>query len=303
MPVDRHSAREPIAASACRAIGLAALLLALAVVPDAVAQQRPAPAPLPGGQRPSPNAFGTVIELSPRPGVSLRAAAFAPDQSPRGAAILFVGGPGKMTIPDRPAPGWQTQETSNFLARTRELFRKAGLFVAVVDAPSDQSQGLINGFRLGAAHATDIAALIGEVRRRAPDVPVWLVGTSRGSISAAAVAARLAERGGPDGIVLTSSVTRPGGGTMRDTVLDAELPAVRVPALVVYHRADGCELSPALDAGSLLGKLSKAPRKEILLLDGGSPPRSPPCEPAAPHGFLGIEEQAVGAIVDWMFKG
>jgi alpha/beta superfamily hydrolase len=285
-----------------RIIAGPALALLLVAAP-AFAQQRPAPPPPPGGQRPSPNAFGTAIELTPRPGVSLRAAAFAPDGAARGAVILFVGGPGKIAIPDRPAPGWQMQETSNFLARTRELFRKRGLYTVVVDAPSDQSHGLINNFRLGAAHATDSAALIAEVRRRASGVPVWLVGTSRGSISAAAVAARLAERGGPDGIVLTSSVTRPGGGTMRDTVMDTELAAIRVPALVVYHRADGCEASPASDAGSLLGKLSKAPRKETLLFDGGAPPRPGPGDPGSAHGYLGIEDQVVGAIVDWMFAG
>jgi pimeloyl-ACP methyl ester carboxylesterase len=162
---------------------------------------------------------------------------------------------------------------------------------------------LIHNFRLGAAHATDTAALIAEVRKRAPNVPVWLVGTSRGSISAAAVAARLAEKGGADGIVLTSSVTRPGGGTMRDSVMDTDLAAIRVPALVVYHRADGCEVSPASDADGLLGKLSKAARKETLLFDGGDPPASGPCEPRAAHGFFGIEEKVVGAIVDWLLKG
>jgi pimeloyl-ACP methyl ester carboxylesterase len=54
-------------------------------------------------------------------------------------------------------------------------------------------------------HAADVKQAIAAMREVAP-VPVWLVGTSMGSLSAANAAARLPE-GGPDGIVLTSSVT------------------------------------------------------------------------------------------------
>jgi hypothetical protein len=36
---------------------------------------------------------------------------------------------------------------------------------------------------------------------------VWLVGTSMGTVSATSAAARLAGAGGPDGLVLTSTVT------------------------------------------------------------------------------------------------
>jgi alpha-beta hydrolase superfamily lysophospholipase len=53
-----------------------------------------------------------------------------------------------------------------------------------------------------------VRALIAALREDAP-VPVWLVGTSMGTVSAANAAARLMT-GGPDGLVLTSTVTRQG---------------------------------------------------------------------------------------------
>ena len=40
-------------------------------------------------------------------------------------------------------------------------------------------------FRLGDKHASDIAAVVAELKKRFDNVPVFLVGTSRGTISAA----------------------------------------------------------------------------------------------------------------------
>lgn len=240
---------------------------------------------------------GAIVDLPTRPGITLRYAVFAPDAPPAAAVILFVGGEGRLNIPEQPGPTWQN--AGNFLTRSREYFRRRGLYVVVVDAPSDHSHGLVNNFRISADHAEDIAAVIADVRKRAAGAPVWLIGTSRGSISAANVAARLQGPHGADGVILTSSVSRPGrGGGGQDTVFDADLSAIRVPTLVVYHRADGCEFVG--DAPRVLAKLSRAPRKEIVAFDGGDPPRTTACEPLAAHGYFGIEERVANAIADWI---
>jgi hypothetical protein len=39
---------------------------------------------------------------------------------------------------------------------------------------------------------------------------------------------------------------------------------------------------------------------EIMLFDGGDPPRSGPCQALSEHGFLGIEDRVVDAIAGWM---
>jgi alpha-beta hydrolase superfamily lysophospholipase len=164
---------------------------------------------------------------------------------------------------------------------------------------------MVGGFRSGADHAKDLAAVIADVRRRVPRKPVWLVGTSRGSISAANVAARLQGEQGPDGVVLTSSVTRnamAGPSASRDAVFDVDLDAIRVPALVVSHRGDACDYSSPAEQPRIVSKMSNAPRKELLMFQGGDPPRGDPCEPYAAHGFIGIEDEVVGAIADWILK-
>ncbi len=75
---------------------------------------------------------------------------------------------------------------------------------------------------------------------------------------------------------------------------------VTVPTLVLSHKKDGCDITPAADAPKLKRALSKSPRAEVVLLDGGLPPQSDPCQAKSEHGFLGIEDQAVKAITDFI---
>jgi pimeloyl-ACP methyl ester carboxylesterase len=137
---------------------------------------------------------------------------------------------------------------------------REGFLVAVLDRPSDRKNGLWN-FRTTSEHAADVKQAIAAIREVAP-VPVWLVGTSMGSLSAANAAARLPE-GGPDGIVLTSSVTETSKASYETT---------RHAGLV----------------------------KQLMTFQGGRPAISPPCEARSPHGYLGIEATVVSAIGAWI---
>jgi hypothetical protein len=258
-------------------------------------------APAPAGAQ-----ADAVVDVAVRPGVTQRYLALAPQGPPKAAAILFTGGQGVANIPDRPDPDWARQ--GNFLVRSRELFRGHGLFVAVIDAPSDRKgPGGLGAYRIAREHAEDIAHVIADVRKRSAGVPVWLIGTSRGTISAANAAARLKPPRAADGLVLTSTLTgkapgrsaRPG---VAETVHDFDLAAVRVPVLLVYHRDDACYRTPPGDVPGLQEKFSAAPRTAAIAISGGDPPRSEPCEALAAHGFLGREAEAVEAIADWILR-
>lgn len=244
-----------------------------------------------------------IVDLQTRPGVTTRYLALAPAQPPRAAVLLFTGGPGVANIPDRPGPGWQYE--GNFLVRTRWLFRNNGMFVGVIDAPSDHRNGL-HMFRNSSDHAEDIAAVVADMRKRAPGIPVWLVGTSKGTLSAVNAAAHLEGPKAADGIVLTSTILRPGGrNTGPDaslTVFDMRLSRVNVPVLIVHHRTDGCYQTPAFEVPSLQSRLSNSPRVETMLFDGGNPPQIEPCEHLSEHGFFGIERTVVDAIARWILK-
>lgn len=230
-----------------------------------------------------------LVTLPTRPGVTQPFYVTRPAGAPVASLLLFAGGDGRLT-PYRPAD----LQHGNFLVRSRNLFVDQGFLVAVIDVPSDQSAGM-GGFRLSPEHATDIAAVVRWLRQAAP-APVWLVGTSRGSISAALGAASVS---GIRGLVLTSSVTRDARAEP-GTVFAVDLARIAVPTLVVNHRDDGCFAAVPADAARLLAALAQAPAKEAQLYDGGTPARTKPCEALAPHGYYGIEPQVVAGISDWI---
>ncbi len=111
-----------------------------------------------------------------------------------------------------------------------------------------------------------------------------------------------------DGLVLTSTITRAKPDwkikdSHPDGVASMPLGQGLRAALIVSHRKDGCDITPAADAPKLSKALKSARKVETVLLDGGAPPRSEPCEAMSQHGFLGIENAAVDAIAKFIKAG
>ena len=218
------------------------------------------------------------IDVPTRSGVT-QPVYFTAAPSAAASAILFPGGNGVVA-----------SVRNNFLLRVAGRFSDQGINVVVFDAPSDQAGGMTQQFRQGSQHADDIAGVVAMLKRRSP-LPVWLVGTSNGSVSAANGAARI---GPPDvaGVVLTSSVWLAG-------MAGVALEQIKVPVLVVHNRDDGCRGSPFGYAALGMARMSQARVKELLAVSGGAL-RSGPCDALAPHGYYGIEDQVVPAIVVWI---
>jgi hypothetical protein len=215
-----------------------------------------------------------------------------PAGAPVASVILFTGGEGVLGFKGGPP----FPRGNNFLVRNRQAFAAQGLLVAVVDAPSDNAGGL-GRFRITEAHARDVAAVIAALRQTAA-VPVWLVGTSRGTVSAVNAAARL-EDNGADGLVITSSIMR-GSRANIETIYDAGLESVRIPTLVVHNENDACNATPAMDASAIIGRVHAA-RKELRLFRGGAGSSGrEACGPFAAHGYFGIDDEVVKAIADWI---
>ncbi|HUJ73671.1 MAG TPA: alpha/beta hydrolase, partial [bacterium] len=145
-------------------------------------------------------------------------------------------------------------------------------------------------------HALDVKGVIAYLRGDAP-LPVFLIGTSMGTVSAANAAARL-QQGGADGVVLTSTVTR--GSLNYPSVYDTDLGAIRIPVLLLHHAQDYCAASPPGGAEALAGRLRRTTQVELRLLSGGLPRESDYCEPRSAHGFFGSEDQATAAISAWI---
>lgn len=236
-----------------------------------------------GSAKPTPLATGERIERIPtRDGITLPVLVVEP-KAPVGIVVLFPGGTGVLGL----GAAGIAQGADNFVVRTRQRYADAGFVAIVVDAPSDQGLGM-NEFRISAEHAVDVTRLVAWARARWP-VPVWLVGTSRGTISAA----NAAVRGVPvAGLVLTSAVTE--GDRRKVTLRDLRVGEIRVPTWFVHHQHDACNASPLHGAQRLATQLT-AP-VEWKLFDGGAAPTGKPCSPDSAHGFLGLDADVVGYI-------
>lgn len=233
-----------------------------------------------------------LVDIPTRPGVTQRLLVQSPP-APKAAVILFAGGHGGLQIASDGSFGWGK---GNFLIRSRQLFVDQGLLTVIIDAPSDrQSAPYLAGYRQGPEHAADVQAVIAWVRQQAA-LPVWLVGTSRGTQSVAAVATRLSRTDGPDGLVLTATIlTDPKAPAVPAMALDK----LSIPVLVAHHELDGCSHCAFSEIPDLMQKLEGLPRKQLLSFRSGIS-RGDPCEAMAYHGFNGIEREVVGQIAGWM---
>lgn len=211
------------------------------------------------------------------------------DRKPRAVALLYTGGGGLIRL--RMEGGSPKFAPGNFLTRARADFIRNGIQPVLMEAPSDQLGGLTDYYRVSEQQSADARAVVAELRKRYPGLPVYVVGTSKGTVTAAYVGRALGDE--IAGVVLTSSLFTPPRGA---TLADFNYGSIKVPLLFVHHREDACESTPYAGAHRL------TPRYALISVKGGKSPESGPCEPYAPHGYYGKEAETVDAIAAWMLK-
>ena len=229
-----------------------------------------------------------------RPGVE-QLFLFTEAKNPTASLILLPGGNGRIGINDA---GTTDSKSQNFLVRVRALFAAQGFNVATLDVSSDhRTKDGLSGFRASSDHARDIDAVAAYLKGRST-APVVLIGTSRGTVSAANAAVRQGP-GTYGAVVLTSSVTR-ASRREPESLMDVAVETIAIPALVVSHKDDRCAVSPPTDAPLLIEHLKAAPVKAAIQIEGGGPEEADSCEARTFHGYLHREAEAVGAIAAWI---
>ncbi|HEY3309612.1 MAG TPA: hypothetical protein VGJ93_14250 [Desulfuromonadaceae bacterium] len=235
-------------------------------------------------------AITEVRSIATRPEITLNFLFMAPEQvKRREALILFSGGNGaipfRLTSQGNPY-GW------NFLVRSAEEFTRRGLAIVAVNPPSDHSTGMNADFRESSEHADDIAKLVDYLESEGFD-RIFLVGNSRGTLSAAALAIRLKS---PHirGVILTSSLEY--DSFMRWLPLEK----LNQPVLMVHHREDACRVSSFQEAEKTRAAIQKYTKVDFVEINGGAVPRSEPCNDLSAHAFFGVEDKVVQIISEWV---
>lgn len=232
-----------------------------------------------------------VITIKTRDNINQRFLLNTAINEPKAVAILFAGGSGKLKL-HKNKDEWKL---GNFLIRSRNLFNENGIITISVDSPSDLKEGMKNGFRNSKEHLEDIKNVINYIKNNYPKLPIWLVGTSRGTISASYNAIN---QSNVSGLILSSSMIINGKDTKK-TVLDLDIEKINLPTLVIAHEKDSCKVTPPNGANKIYDKLENAIIKEVKFFSGGYE-NGNPCKGQAYHGFLGIEKEVVDFISDWI---
>lgn len=183
--------------------------------------------------------------------------------------------------------------SSNFLSRTRDEFHAANFHVIVAYRASDLT-GLDYGYRISKDHTGELAKVIAYAKQRFGK-PVWLVGTSRGTVSGTATAIALGESE-VQGLVLTSSVTSKKTGAIGGQSIGS----LKIPVLVLHHKNDACKVCVPYEASRITSDLKSAPVKKFIMVECGSSPEGDPCEGKHWHGFVNYEKETAKIITDWI---
>ena len=223
-----------------------------------------------------------VVDFETRKGAIQRILFITP-KKPTAAVILFAGGGGKIDI----QTDGSIVSDGNFLVRSRERFVKQGFMTAVFDAPSDKYT--LRDNRTESWHVWDVATVVDYIKKRYR-LPVWLVGTSRGTMTIGYVGAQISKF--IDGVAFTASM---------DDASHLPINQITVPAFAMHHAKDDCFVTTQAAAKDIAKGLVKSPKVELVFLNGGID-QGRSCGAQAHHGFNGIEDEAVGKIAAFINK-
>lgn len=218
----------------------------------------------------------------------------------KGTVLFFPGGNGTLGVTSGgtiPAPGNSIVGTAEYLLANRYDVVMFGL---PTDATAN-GHGTTGAGRVQPSHLDDIRAVVGAIKRRTENKPIWVMGFSAGTVSATFAAIYLND---PviAGLVLTGGLYKHMGslGYVRHIVTSQEIARISVPVLIYHHAKDACGYCDPAEAQKALPKFTDAPIKKFILRDGGSNPTGDPCHNKHWHGFPGMEKQAIDEMAAWM---
>ena len=209
--------------------------------------------------------------------------------------ILLAGGNGLLNLD---ANGYPQSSSGNFLIRSGNEFMLRGMNVMMADVAPALPTGISYTARLNGTHKAMIQTFINAAATRWPGKPIWVIGTSNGSVSTVAAAGDTTPVTGAFGFVLTSSVT------VLDTpanqaLFDADKLRINKPTYVVWNAPDSCSVSPPAGSLALFNALTTA-TKSSLVMTGGHSVMSDLCGAFSWHGYAGLEAATVAPIVAYI---
>ena len=208
---------------------------------------------------------------------------FIESDNPKLNLVVFSGG-----------GGWKGNLTSrNFVIRERVALAERGANVFIFPNPSKRKISF--KYRQSEEHLNAISAVIHHVRSLNSD-PIFLVGFSKGSVSAASFGKQYPAR--VDDVALLSGIYKSNKKRANKFAM-GRITSERflAPLLVLHHAKDQCKVTWPSSAQSFFESLDAKEKHLIMLTDGT--PTGGSCGPLHYHGFEGVEASAVRGLIDW----
>lgn len=235
-----------------------------------------------------------LVVINSRDGVQQPFVLVEPTSQARAVLIMLPGGGGVLNT--RGTGSEVKFNEAGFLQRSRQQFADNGFVVAIADTPSDQKE-LWRGFRMTERHAQDIGAIIEDLRKHHGDMPVYLIGISRGGLSVGYIGKYLQQK--VRGIIAMSALYR---DTRGESLERFDWSQLRQRVLIVGHRKDGCRNTLFQDS-SAVARENNFP---LIAALGGyedlAKSTRAECGPWAHHNFLGIERPVAREIIRWILE-
>jgi pimeloyl-ACP methyl ester carboxylesterase len=225
------------------------------------------------------------LSIATRPGVTVAVDLRLPEGA-TALVLLFEGGGGKLGT-----------DFQGFAHLAHGRLDGKGIASALVDAPSDQRDfrgGMHPAFRTSQEHLQDIDAVVTALRART-SLPLWLLGISQGSRTAAWYAASRPDA--IEGVVLLSSLTDDPRSLQ---VTSFPLHNIRAPLLALAHDDDSCPGTPPAGAQRIVAAATASLGVEVKRFTGGKSVGSRPCGTRTHHTFFGIEDTVIATIATYI---
>lgn len=216
----------------------------------------------------------------------------------KGLIILFVGGQGIAALTTS-GGGAMSGAGLAYETRSANMFAQQGFDVATIDHPSDETStytynSQYDAYRTSMRAAVDISSVINDADTSG--LPVFLEGSSRGSISATSNS-KLSS-----GIAVASPVTSGGGDPIGGAGSKPTLQAasIHIPMHVTWDTQDSCSVTVPADAQSMAQNfLNAGVNITATAIAGGLGDYPPGCSGAGYHQYFGVESCTVGSETTW----
>jgi len=207
------------------------------------------------------------------------------------AIVLMPGHPGIMRI--QSANSFQLK--GNFLIRTRQFWLDEETIVFSVDAPTDQWSSFTGRFRGTARYAEDIKGLAKEIENDFGVLPLVIIGTSEGSVSA--YYAALALNKADNKVIFSSSLFNNSSNSPGLASFDFDV--IKIPMLWVHHVNDPCRWTPYW----LAKRYAEKTHSPLISVNSGNTGRGDDCQAFSRHGYIGVEKETVLTMKNWIVNG